>query len=183
MAASSLRWRIPTFAFACNTHNERAVAAQCQCHLHSSRQARRSCSAATARDISLAAGPASMMCASPRASLSLRNSAGIRYHRRHVAAGAGPEGHRKEETIWGNADGFDQLKKAAAAIGRDGRDMSAPPATRSRRCRPNASSGRWRMPMTTSPITIGMVEEGAGAEPPHQHAEDADPGECAYSGP
>ena len=29
MAASSSRWRIPTFAFACNTHNERAVAAQC----------------------------------------------------------------------------------------------------------------------------------------------------------
>ena len=29
MAVSSFCWRIPTFAFACNSHNERAVAAQC----------------------------------------------------------------------------------------------------------------------------------------------------------
>ena len=29
MAASSSRWPIPTFAFACNSHNERTVAAQC----------------------------------------------------------------------------------------------------------------------------------------------------------
>ena len=28
MAASFLRWRISAFAFACNSHNERAVAAQ-----------------------------------------------------------------------------------------------------------------------------------------------------------
>lgn len=28
MAASSSRWRISAFAFACNTHNERVVAAQ-----------------------------------------------------------------------------------------------------------------------------------------------------------
>lgn len=29
MAASSSRWRISAFAFACNSRNERAVAAQC----------------------------------------------------------------------------------------------------------------------------------------------------------
>jgi uncharacterized protein (TIGR00369 family) len=76
-----------TFAFACNSRNERAVAAQCDITFIRPASSA-TCWSRPRGKFRAAAGPASTTSASPRRCRDRRVSRPFPHHRRHVAAGA-----------------------------------------------------------------------------------------------
>ena len=131
-----------TFAFACNSHNERAVAAQC--NITFIRPGKLGdVLVATAREISRSGRSGIYdVRVTVRRCRDRRIPRPFPHHRRHMAAGADTDAKQNNDTRE-TRDGCDEHRnpEQAATAPRWTRP-SAPRATRSWRCRPSASPGR-----------------------------------------